>query len=162
MYKSINIIGLRNTYLKEYTIERRAIVITLVMAFIGIGITLVGVGVTDISSNLSFSVVGDSDTILGVSYKFVWNRTKRIKRDGNVIFVKRMLNILSKLFLDGYYFARKNEIPACRFMANYLPIKLVVYRRNSCSWCLGENKVQSENLLRNTNIITSDQEESIK
>ncbi len=67
--------------------------------------------------------------ILGVSYKFVWNRTKRIKRDGNVIFGNRMLNILSKLLLDGYYFARKNEIPVCRFMANYLPIKLVVYRR---------------------------------
>lgn len=100
MYKSINIIGLKNTYLKEYTIERRAIVITLVMVFIGIGITLVGVGVTDISSNLSFSVVGDSYTILGVSYKFVWNRTKRIRRDGNVIFGKRMLKILSKLLLD--------------------------------------------------------------
>jgi hypothetical protein len=100
VYKSINIIGLKNTYLKEYTIERRAIVITLVMAFIGIGITLVGVGVTDISSNLSFSVVGDSYTILGVSYKFVWNRTKRIRRDGNVIFGKRMLKILSKLLLD--------------------------------------------------------------
>ena len=67
--------------------------------------------------------------ILGVSYKFVWNRTKRIKRDGNVIFGKRLLKILSKLLLDGYYFARKNEIPVCRFMANYLPIKLVVYRR---------------------------------
>ncbi len=68
-------------------------------------------------------------SILGVSYKFVWNRTKRIKRDGNVFFGKRMLKILGKLLLDGYFFARKNEIPVCRVMSNYLPIKLVVYRR---------------------------------
>ncbi len=68
-------------------------------------------------------------TILGVSYKFVWNRTKRIKRDGNVIFGKRMLKILGKLLLNGYFFARRNEIPVCRFMIGYLPIKLVVYRR---------------------------------
>ncbi|MCL4373203.1 hypothetical protein M1384_04025 [Candidatus Parvarchaeota archaeon] len=67
--------------------------------------------------------------ILGVSYKFVWNRTKRIKRDGNVIFGKRMLKILGKLLLDGFYFARRNEIPVCRYMTGYLPIKLVVYRR---------------------------------
>jgi hypothetical protein len=68
-------------------------------------------------------------TILGVSYKFVWNRTKRIKRDGNVIFGKRMLKLLSKLLLDGFYFARRNEVPVCRFMAKYLPIKLVIYKR---------------------------------
>ncbi len=67
--------------------------------------------------------------ILGVSYKFVWTRTKRIKRDGNVIFGKRMFRILGELLCKGYFFARKNEIPVCRFMSNYLPIKLVVYRR---------------------------------
>lgn len=68
-------------------------------------------------------------SILGVSYKFVWNRTKRIKSIENVRFGKRMLRILSKLLLDGYFFARTNEIPVCRFMAKYLSIKLVVYRR---------------------------------
>lgn len=67
--------------------------------------------------------------ILGVSYKFIWNRTKRIRRDGNVIFGNRMLKILGKLLLDGFYSARRNEIPVCRFMIGYLPIKLVVYRR---------------------------------
>lgn len=73
--------------------------------------------------------VESTASILGVSYKFVWNRTKRIKRDGNMIFGKRMLKILGKLLLDGFYFAKRNEIPVCRFMAKYLPIKLVVYRR---------------------------------
>ena len=68
-------------------------------------------------------------TILGVSYKFIWNRTKRIRRDGNVIFGKRMLKILGKLLLDGFYFARRNEIPVCRYMMGHLPIRLVVYRR---------------------------------
>ncbi len=67
--------------------------------------------------------------ILDVSYKFVWNRTKRIKQEGNMIFGKRMLRILSKMLLDGFYFARKNEIPVCRVMSGYLPIKLVIYRR---------------------------------
>ena len=73
--------------------------------------------------------VESTAAILGASYKFVWNRTKRIKRDGNVIFGKRMLRILDQLLLCGFYFARRNEIPVCRFMVGYLPIKLIVYRR---------------------------------
>lgn len=95
---------------------------------------------TDIPSNLSLSVVDDSYTILGVSYKFSLNRTKRIKRDGNVVFGKRMLKILGKSLLDGFYFARKNEIPVCRSLVGYLPIKLVVYRRKSVFVVLGREQ----------------------
>lgn len=36
--------------------------------------------------------------ILDVYYKFVWNCTKRIKRDGNVIFGKRMFRYLASYF----------------------------------------------------------------
>ena len=78
--------------------------------------------------------------VLGVSYKFVWTRTKRIKRDGNVIFGKRMFRILGELLCKGYFFARKNEILVCGFMVSYLPIKLVVYRRKFVFVVLGREQ----------------------